>query len=274
MADIQAQIARLQAEIDNQESELADLETEVLDLEREMGDFIKRYNQLVQPIEEKLDLVRGMIADLEREHAPPPPQLGSRPITPPLEKTWTPPPDYVSVEEQYRRMWEVPKQQRQSGQEPVNAPSMRKSTVKPDNPEQAIKKLYRQLARRYHPDLTTDPAERARRNRLMAEINDAYSRRDMAALQALAAQPENARIEQPLAALQLVQLQQIRNQLEDRIYALRKRRNELLHGDLMRLKIQASLEARKGRDLLRRMAADMEKEYTACLDRLDQLRNV
>ena len=41
--------------------------------------------------------------------------------------------------------------------------------------EKQLKRIYRQLARRYHPDLATDPAERAARNDVMARINDAYA---------------------------------------------------------------------------------------------------
>ncbi len=269
MNDHHARIARLQAEIAQLESELTDLEAEILDLERELGDFVERYDQLVRPISEKLAVIRQMIADLENEHAPPPPQLGQPPTRPTLASSWTPPPDYVSVEEQYRRAWEVPRQQA-AAQPPPEAPVTRPAAGSAS--ESGIRKLYRQLARRYHPDLTTDPAERQRRNRLMAEINEAYSRRDSAALQALAAQPEAARTDQPWAALQVRQLEQIRAQLDRRLYHLRVQRNELIHGEMMDLKLQASFAAREGRDLLAEMAARLQREYDTCLDRLDQLR--
>ncbi len=50
---------------------------------------------------------------------------------------------------------------------------------------EAAKRLFRLLARRIHPDLANDPAERERRTNLMVQANDAYERGDVVALQRL-----------------------------------------------------------------------------------------
>jgi hypothetical protein len=47
------------------------------------------------------------------------------------------------------------------------------------------KRLFRLLARRIHPDLATDPAERERRTNLMVQANDAYERGDVVTLERL-----------------------------------------------------------------------------------------
>lgn len=47
------------------------------------------------------------------------------------------------------------------------------------------KQLYRDLARRYHPDLARTPEERERRQEMMLRVNLAFRERDLAALQAL-----------------------------------------------------------------------------------------
>ena len=106
----------------------------------------------------------------------------------------------------------------------------------------------------------------------MAEINNAYSERDLDSLRTLAARPEGATIDEPIAMLQLRQLQQITEQMAKRIGELRFRRSEVFNGEMMSLKIQASLAANRGRDLLQEMANDLERQYTASLDRLDELR--
>jgi len=49
------------------------------------------------------------------------------------------------------------------------------------------KRLFRQLARRIHPDLAGDEAERERRTNLMVAANDAYEQGDVAALERLLA---------------------------------------------------------------------------------------
>jgi hypothetical protein len=50
---------------------------------------------------------------------------------------------------------------------------------------EAAKRLFRLLARRIHPDLASDPAERERRTNLMVHANDAYERGDVGTLQRL-----------------------------------------------------------------------------------------
>jgi hypothetical protein len=50
-----------------------------------------------------------------------------------------------------------------------------------------LKSLYRDLAKRAHPDLATDAADRAARGALMADINAAYARFDLSVLKAIRA---------------------------------------------------------------------------------------
>jgi len=53
-----------------------------------------------------------------------------------------------------------------------------------------VRRLYRDLARRSHPDLATDDADRLRRQERMLAINEAWARRDVAALRDLRHQIE------------------------------------------------------------------------------------
>ena len=55
-----------------------------------------------------------------------------------------------------------------------------------------LRRLYLELARRHHPDLATDEAERERRQELMLRVNAAFRARDVAALRALASEAEAA----------------------------------------------------------------------------------
>jgi curved DNA-binding protein CbpA len=52
---------------------------------------------------------------------------------------------------------------------------------RPDGPH-SLRKLYRELATRFHPDKADDEASRAEHERLMREINSAYDARDLDAL--------------------------------------------------------------------------------------------
>lgn len=49
-----------------------------------------------------------------------------------------------------------------------------------------LKKLWRELAYRFHPDLTQDSAEKAEREAMMKQLNDAYQRGDLAQMRELA----------------------------------------------------------------------------------------
>ena len=52
-------------------------------------------------------------------------------------------------------------------------------------PSEDVKRLYREIAKRVHPDLATDDAERGKRNQVMAEVNRAYADGDEARLRAI-----------------------------------------------------------------------------------------
>ncbi len=264
MDDASAEIERLKAQIAGSEAELAALEEEVIDLRRELESFTRDYNRTAQPLIERLDLMRAVVADLEAEKLTPP-QLQGYVVQ--QSEGSTLPPDYVSVEEQFWRTWIAPRGARLAEPEPPV-----RQVILDDDPERMLKRLYRGLARRYHPDLVTDPDERIRRTRLMAEINAAYASRDLNALHLLSEQPSGTTPDVPLAALALRQLKQIALQLEARLMTLRQERSELLNGEMMWLSIQAKLAAREGRSLLREMVTQLERDYVACLDRVDELR--
>lgn len=58
--------------------------------------------------------------------------------------------------------------------------------VSPKQEKEAVKRLYRELARRFHPDLAAGSAERAYMTAIMSSINIAYEQQDVSALHNLA----------------------------------------------------------------------------------------
>jgi ABC-type transporter Mla subunit MlaD len=122
-----------------------------------------------------------------------------------------------------------------------------------------IKGLYRQLARRFHPDLAFNENDRAYRTDLMMAINAAYSAGDLAELERLGTEPDSiSRDPQTLEELALT--------LEREVDRCRRRLAEIAT-ELARLESHKSAQLMKraeraaaaGRDLLAELAADFRR---------------
>jgi hypothetical protein len=258
--DLNSEVERLRAQVAAMRTEAARLETEVTEMERELIEFDTRYGQLVGPVAALLDAVQSAIEELEHER-----YVANFADSKPLE-SWTQPGEYESIEEQYRRAWsKTPTEQASASPKPLASESI-------GDPEARLKRLFRALARRYHPDFATDDADRTYRTRLMAMINEAYAAHDVETLQTLMDQDERASVDVPLTVLHLRDLKESLVVLERRIASLEAERAALLRSQTMSLKVEARFAASQGRDLLREMAAQLEQDYWAQVARLDNLR--
>jgi hypothetical protein len=70
--------------------------------------------------------------------------------------------------------------------EAVGAPSEPR-----EPPDENLRALYREAARRFHPDLASDPDDCARRTEVMARVNAAYAARDAGALRHILSTPDD-----------------------------------------------------------------------------------
>ncbi|HLA42777.1 MAG TPA: hypothetical protein VJZ27_05050 [Aggregatilineales bacterium] len=272
-ADSQSEFEALQAEIAHDEQTLLELEQEVSELHTELAAFKEKYDRMVGPMAHRMQVVKEAILELEAElmaRARQTLQRGNH-----SERVF--PEGYVPVEEQHRRNW---KKDNNAAEEAYTPPQVRlPDTDIPPEPEHTdIKQLYRQLARRYHPDFTTNDDDRKFRTAVMAQINAAYAAHDYDALEALFAQADDLqgsgfKAGDSLHLLKLRQLQQIRDELRRRIYDLKQQKHQLLHCDLMVLKIEEKLVSASGRDLFAEMIADLDLSYRALLRRLYNLRH-
>jgi curved DNA-binding protein CbpA len=134
-----------------------------------------------------------------------------------------------------------------------------------------IKRLYRDLVRRFHPDLGSNDAERSRRTEIMSHINEAYEAEDLETLELVAAQ-KDVKDDAPLAALTVRQLRKTRDSLLDEIEGLKRERETLNNHKMMRLKSDEKMARMRGRDLLRDMAQEIDAEYFRLMQKLDDLR--
>jgi len=249
LAHLRQQISALEAELIDREAELVDLRVELAAFRLEYDVRVGRKVAELEAVEAEIERCRQRIGQY-RQWGP-----GGPPRTTTGEA-------YVPVEEQYRRAWQQP-------QWPPPPPP-----VEPVDPatEAQIKKLYRQLCHRFHPDLTQDAAERAWRTEMMTAVNAAYTASSLVELQALAEKPDRSPLagtgtgEQRLAALQ-DRLQQIERRLQEAAQEIR----DLTNSPEVALSLDVKFAQRRGRDLLAEMAAEVEADLARKRVELDAL---
>ena len=234
----------LRTEIEQKREFVARMEQERTDLELEIAAFEVTYNAEVKPLQDELDAITLHIQEYELRN-----ELlrfrGSRLSAVQLEgevelrlrgqrtqATFSDtPPAYA------RQRWEG--NLRTTGLDIVT--------------KAELKSLYRELAKRFHPDLATNDLERESHGARMAQINDAYARGDLDALRR-AADESDVRASLPPT---LAELLAERDRLDALIIRLRQDIAELNRDPLMLLKIDTTLARHSRRNLLAEMATDI-----------------
>jgi hypothetical protein len=141
-------------------------------------------------------------------------------------------------------------------------------------PSEEIKRLYREVAKHIHPDLTTDGKEQIMRHQLMAEANRAYERGDTERLQAILREwetsPETIKGEGPGA--ELVRVIRKIAQVEERLSSIENETKTLKESDLYQLWAKADEAEANDRDLLEDMAAQVKNRIADARKRLESLQ--
>ncbi|HTZ00396.1 MAG TPA: J domain-containing protein, partial [Rhodocyclaceae bacterium] len=228
--------ARLRGELDLLTQELADLELELATAQAEVADFAHRYHRLVGGPMAELDALRAEIARQRAANA-------------------------GNDEGMAKEATEAKARASRSQREHRRFAEINEAAAKPFAPSSEIKKLYRHLAQKIHPDRAADEDERAWRTQLMTEANRAYRAGDAQALEELlalwreGARPGTAPTGGGLAA-QVARL-------KSRVAAIETELNRLFGSRLYELFTAAQMARRKGRDLLQEMADRLEGEIAA-----------
>jgi hypothetical protein len=143
------------------------------------------------------------------------------------------------------------------------------------DPPPSLKTLFREVAKRIHPDFASDEVEQKHLTLLMMRANQAYSNGDAETLQRLlddqleidAATSGAGASESDIAALQRV-LRQIQHAKRD-IAALIREQEKLLGSEVGQIYVDAEAALREDRDLLDELAASLQERIAEAQYRLE-----
>ncbi len=224
------ELAAKRGELAQLEAQLADEELALASLKADLAAFEGLYLRRVGILYAELDELKARLAELRAEQA------------------GTPEANAAAAEA------------RTQAEDAYSAAHGEAAEAQPFLPTADLKKLYRDAAKRVHPDTAAHDADRARRERLMKEVNAAYAAGDEEALRRLLADldaspdaVQGAGVGADLIRV-LRQLKQVRN----RIAAIELEVTVLSETDLAKLKAKADQAATGGRDLLEEMAASVQ----------------
>ncbi len=233
-------------ELENKKAELASLEVDLIQreldlasLRAELTDFENQYLRKVGVLYAELDEIQARIAEAEARRTP----------------------SDLGAQEQAARA----RTQAQESSQTARALSEPKS-----KPTESLKKLFREVAKRIHPDLATNDADRARRQKLMAEANRAYEDGDEAKLQAILEDWETSpeSVEGEGVGPELIRVIRKISQIQRRFVEIEAEMEQLSTSDLYQLWAKTEEAEKQGRDLFKEMASQVDQEIAAARKRL------
>lgn len=240
--------ARLRAELELLTQELSELELELATAQAEIGGFTHRYATLVGSRMTELDRLQAEIARQRAKQAP----------------------RDTAAQEQAEAAHSRAEQSRAEQQ---RFSDMAREEAPVFKPSSDIKKLYRQLAQKIHPDRAQDDQDRNWRTQLMTEANRAYRNSDAEALQEIFAlwQEGEGRAPSPAsrnAAAPSGLMAQVAG-VRRRVAEIETELNRLYGSRLYELFAAANVARRQGRDLLQELADKLDLQIAAAIAQRD-----
>ncbi len=142
----------------------------------------------------------------------------------------------------------------------------------PDKDAKYLQKLYRKLAKRFHPDKAEHPDEENRHEQLMPLINKAYNDQDILILERLnIGETDSLENTEQTVKEKREQLQKDLRNLNRVMSELRSEINRVKAGRTYQLKQQVEDAERNGNDLLATLAADLKRKVKSSKKQLTRL---
>ena len=238
------ELEKKKADLASLEAELIQRELDLATLRAELAEFEGRYLRTVGVLYAELDEIEAQIALAQaRRH-----------------------PDDSEAQE---------KAARARAQAEESARSVTPAAETKTKPTEGLKKLFRDVAKRIHPDLATNDADRMRRQQLMAEVNLAYENGDEAKLRSILADWETSpeSVEGEGVGPELIRVIRKISQIQRRFVEIEAEMQQLTTSDLHQLWIKTEEAESQGRDLLKDLASRVEKQIDDARIRLANVAN-
>ena len=253
----------LKEEIVEKRTLIADLTEEVASLKSELAIFEAEYHGRVGVLYVKLDELELAIKEyLKRIELL---RDGKVRNLVDLEKT---------IEEQFKSDYKKIKEEKEEAEQYTEEYEAVKEKPKLDEEsEKRLKSLYRELAKKFHPDMARTPEEKERFHKIMAEINQAYNDKDLKKMEELAKRlkaPERVLIKETLEE-EFERLLRESKKLDDIISRLEDELVAIKNSDTYKFKVRVDEAGAEGRDLLEEMEDELN---TKIEQKEEELRNV
>jgi predicted nucleic acid-binding Zn-ribbon protein len=226
------EVLRKREELAAVRAALAERELELVDLRTELAAFEGRYLRQVGTLYAELDEWRARISELRARLDP--------------------------SAAANARAHEAREQARQTFEDAHGKASETHDFI----PSPELKGLFREVAKRIHPDFCRDAADLERRTRFMAEANRAYEAGDAEALRRILDEYHDGAdaVEGEGIGAELVRIIRQISQAKERIAAIEREFVALRQSEIALLKKQAEECEQEGRDLLAELAAAVREQ--------------
>jgi hypothetical protein len=139
-----------------------------------------------------------------------------------------------------------------------------------------LKKLYREVARKFHPDLSSCPQERQHRHQLMVEINRAYETGAEDRLQELLEAGEgfeSIEIGGPMSAEMILLVRRIA-EAKRRLAGIESEIEEITTSEIYKIKLRVENAETIGVDLFADLIGQVDRQIKKANNRLEHLRGL
>ncbi len=229
------------------EYQLAQAELELATFRGEIQNFRGRYINAIGSRYSELDRLEAEIAQIE---------------------AWQKPDDQAARMKAEQAKAQAEESERAS----ANQREMDKKKISRFKPTESLKKLYRQIAKRIHPDLAVNEQERVCFQELMAKANQAYQDGDEIGLQSILRQWKKAGgLEPDISIDKLTKIQRQIAQVRERLHAIEKEKDEIRNSSIYQLKHKVEKAESSGIDLLAEMARVLDHQIQITKAKLEQM---